>query len=269
MAVETTKDPRTKKPITIVSGTVNGVFFNELKTKKDYGTNGKSWVPTHSVVIVVDKDERINLGLTDKDKLRCKDSDDNYQDVVKGVEVSVVVDVGEYNGKPQYSAKATDVIVTNTAGAVVPAGNKGKGEVTPKKDMTRVQVDYAVNGAFSFEGYKASSDTITETAKVVYGITASVREWYANKNPSLCDYDAGAISGYAVLNALSIAKERKKSIDEVEAIAKKILTDIIPAVTSHVKGGGKAPTTVEQEEQQELEQGDFTNNDLSEDDIPF
>lgn len=236
MAIEQLKDPRTKKPYLAASGVIDGVFYNELKTLKSYtGDKGTVWTPTHSVTAVVAGD-RIQLGLFEKtDKkpgLRCKDAEDNYHDLVKGAEVSIVVTEGEpYNGKPQYSARGGDVLILTPAPAQA-AASAGGPSAAPyqKKDMTGVKVGHAINVAINVLGL-ATAEELIEAAKAANDLTEKLRAEWKEKNPSLSDYDLGAMVGQAVLSASSYVE----SVDTIEEYARQTLEVVAPAVTEYIK----------------------------------
>jgi len=236
MAIVEQKDPRTKKTFLEASGVVDGVFYNELKTLKSYaGDKGTVWTPTHSVTVVVAGD-RIQLGLFEKtDKrpgLRCKDAEDNYHDLVKGAEVSVVLTEDEpYNGKPQYKARGGDVLILTPAPAQAASAPAGAASAPyQKKDMTGVKVGHAINVAINVLGL-ATAEELIEAAKAANDLTEKLRAEWKEKNPSLSDYDLGAMVGQAVLSASSYVE----SVDTIEEYARQTLEVIAPAVTEYVK----------------------------------
>lgn len=238
MAIEQLKDPRTKKPYLAASGTVGAVFYNEVKTLKSYPNEktGVAWTPTHSITVVVDGD-RINLGLfekTDKRPLqRCKDENDNYHDLAKGAEVNIVVTEGEpYNGKPQYSARSGDVLILTPAPAQAANAPTSGAAAAPyqKKDMTGVKVGHAINVAINVLGL-ATAEELIEAAKAANDLTEKLRAEWKEKNPSLSDYDLGAMVGQAVLSASSYVE----SVDTIEEYARQTLEVVAPAVTEYIK----------------------------------
>lgn len=231
------KDPRTKKTFLEASGVVSAVYYNELKDKKSYPNpqKGTVWTPTHSVSIVVDGN-KISLGLFEKTEkktdLRCKDADDNYHNLERGAEVSIVVEEGEpYNGKPQYNARSGDVLILTPApaqSANVPAG--ASAAPYQKKDMTGVRVGHAINVAINVLGL-ATAEELIEAAKAANDLTEKLRAEWKEKNPSLSDYDLGAMVGQAVLSASSYVE----SVDTIEEYARQTLEVIAPAVTEYIK----------------------------------
>jgi hypothetical protein len=255
MAIETHTDPKTRKPYMLAVGKVTGAYINEIKELKTYSGPNGPWTPTKRLKIVVDG-VNIDLGMSEKDQIRAKDVDDNYHDVVKGVEVSVVVEEnGEYQGKPQYRAKTSAITVLDVSGAqAAPSANKpaqtaGGAQSFKPKDMTGVRVGHALNGAFEYLlgnglDFDYEKDGITvKYAKLVNEATETVRTIYAARNVGMSDYDIGAASGHAVLNACRIIPETPEAEfkDALVTYANFLLDNVVPAITDYIKQGAKAP----------------------------
>lgn len=232
MAVEKTKDPVTRKPITIVSGIVSAVYFNPLKEVKDRGKDGKSWIPTHAIALVVDG-AKVNLGMTDKEKLRVKDVDDQYQDVVKGAEVSIVVTEGEpYNGKPQYNAYSSAVTVLTPAPESAEKPQGGKPDFTPKQkaDPTELIAGNARNTAailvrrfgVDFNQGISYAAQVAHNAKVEYAATDS----------KMTSYQVGVSVGEAV----KVAAELAESLEAVPDYITAYLAEQVPYSLDVVRG---------------------------------
>ena len=242
MAIVEEVDRRTKRTTLFCEGTVTAVYLNKLQSIKTYaGQKGKAWTPTHSVNIVVDGD-KISLGLTDKpDNLRVKNADDQYVDFGKGLEITVQVAEGEeYNGKPQYSARLSDICVIG--GDILPetkqikeSGGQSSTYSGKPKDNTGMQVGHALNVAFDFHGHTTLKGAI-ETAKAIHDLTVSMKADYKAAHPEMSDYDVGAAVGHAVQNAAKCVKAKGGEVDEIEAIALSILHSIVPQMTAYVKG---------------------------------
>lgn len=234
MSINKTKDPRTKKEITLVEGPITGIFLNELKTIKTYAND---WTPTHSVNLLVDG-TKIGLGLTDKEKVSAKDADESWHDLEKGMEVSVLVTEGDYQGKPQYNAMPKDVLVVN---ASVPESKQssapasGKAAYT-KRDTSGVSTGHAINVAFNvLEGEAVDNpDGVVELAKKAHDLTVKLKAEYTEKNPDMSEYDLGAMVGQSILSASRIT-----DFDSIEAVARETLESIVPAVSAYVKGNDK------------------------------
>lgn len=116
------------------------------------------------------------------------------------------------------------------------SGGKSGGFRGGAKDMTGVFVGHALNGAFNYLGGDAKADEYAETAKKIHDITTKVKADYAALQPSLSEYDVGAASGNAVLNALSIAKAKGVGLDQVEKYAKHLLVKVVPSILEYIKG---------------------------------
>lgn len=248
-----TKEKFKGKEYLIASGVVTGAYVNEIppeKRKTYAGPNG-AWTPDKRLKIVVDGID-ISLGMTDKDGIRAKDADGKYHDVVKGVEVSVEVEEnGEYNGKPQYQAKLGGITVTDVsnAQATAKAGGASQGQAAQPfkaKDMTGIQVGHAINGALSYitsNGLEIDNDFIVAVAKVVNEATEDVRAVYKQRNPGMNDYDLGAATGHAVLNACRLVAECEVAElkGSLVTVAFDLLDNVVAPITEYIKQGQKAP----------------------------
>lgn len=254
MAITTEKDPKTRKEYLLASGKVTAVYINDIKEVKTYAGPNGPWTPTKRLKIVVDG-VGIDLGMSEKDSVRAKDVDEKYHDVVKGIEVSVVIEEnGEYQGKVQYKAKTSAITILDISGAeTAPASSAARANPAATaykpKDNTGIRTGHAVNGAFAYFlgngidfDFEADGPTV-RIAKLVNDVTETVVAGYKAKNPSMSEYDLGAAAGHAVLNACRIIPE----VDEAEfkdtltTTATAILYNVIPAVTEYVKEAQKAP----------------------------
>lgn len=271
MAVELIRDPRTRKEVTFISGKIDGVFFNELKQQKTYAGPNGPWTPTHSASIIVDGD-RVSFGLTDKEKINSKDADGNYHELTRGMEVSVeITEVGEYNGKPTYNSKASRVTVLDVSGAQQPQQSSGGGKQQSfqKKDMSGVHTGHAINVAINVIGSLDDAGKIINYAKKAHDLTTSLKKEYAEKNPSLSDYDVGAMVGQSVLSASHYAD----TVAEIEPLARQTLDEIVPSVSEYVKGGEKEPvqakkTTAKTTKTTKTTKKQVTGAPMEDDEIP-
>lgn len=221
----------------VAEGTLNAIYFNELKEKKNYGRDGKDWIPTHSVNIVIN-DLRVSLGLTDKETIRCKDKSDNYQDLVKGQKVSVIVEEnGEYKGVTQYQGRSSNLIILEMAAEQ--SGSQSGGNFKPR-DTTGMEVGHCINGALYIlrngEGAYNDADVVT-AAKEIHQITVALKGVYIEKNPDMSEFDIGSMVGHAVLNAC----RDTDTTSNVREFAQDTLENIVPEVQEFVKGS-KAET---------------------------
>ena len=237
MTIETHKDPKTRKDYMLAVGKVDGLYINPLKEVKTYSGPNGPWSPTHSVNLVVDG-TRISLGLTDKETVRAKDTNDEYQDVAKGAEVSVVItENGEYKGVKQYQSRASQITVLEVA----PEGSQSSAQAlkqpyTPsKKDMSGMIAGNGFNAAKALlTGEETSIEDFIATAKQLINIGQDIREKTAKANPDLSDYDVGARSGMALIAAC----EWVESINDVESTALEILNEYLPEITEYAKSLG-------------------------------
>ena len=248
-----TKEKFKGKEYLIASGKVTGAYVNDIapdKIKTYAGPQGP-WTPTKRLKIVVDGID-ISLGMSDKDTIRAKDADGKYHEIVKGVEVSVEVsENGEYNGKPQYQAKIGGITVVDVSGAEAPAkaGGASQGQAAQPfkaKDMTGIQVGHAINGALSYitsNGLEIDNAFIVEVAKVVNEATEDVRTVYKQRNPGMNDYDLGAATGHAVLNACRLVAESEVAElkGNLVTVAFDLLDNVVTPITEYIKQGQKAP----------------------------
>lgn len=251
MAIEKHVDPKTRKPYMLVTGVVTAAYINEIKEVKEYAGPNGVWRPTKRLSIVVDG-TRVDLGMSEKDQIRAKDVNDKYQDVVKGVEVSVVVEEnGEYKGVTQYKAKISGITVIDISNAETPAkaGGASQGQAAQPfkaKDMTGIQVGHAINGALSYitsNGLEIDNDFIVAIAKVVNEATEDVRTVYKQRNPGMNDYDLGAATGHAVLNACRLVAESEVAElkGNLVTVAFDLLDNVVTPITEYIKQGQKAP----------------------------
>lgn len=238
MAVEEFKDPRTGDIKKFVKGGVEGIYFNELKNPKTYTANGRQWTPTHSVTIVVDG-VRISMGLTEKDSINVKDKNDQWVQLARGMEVSVDVEEGEYNGKPQYSSRSSNITILSTEGANQDTGKAtGGSKQFSSKRGEGVSVGHAINVAMNVLRDLTEPSAIVESAKEAHTLTTRLKEEYASENTDMSEYDVGARVGQAVLSASHYVE----SVADIEALARQTLTDIVPQVEDFVRNGGEDET---------------------------
>lgn len=219
---------------TCAEGELKAIFFNELKTKKDYGKNGKTWIPTHSVNIIIDED-KISLGLTDKEVLRVKDTSGNYHDLMRGQKISVVVSPnGEYKGVKQWQGRVSDVILIEQApeGQSTGQGGQQKTYSTQKRDNSGIATGHAINVAMNVLGDISDPDEVIRVAKEANDLTVRLKKEYGDANPDMSEYDVGASVGQAILSASHFVE----SVDDIEEFARTTLDKIVPAVSAYVKG---------------------------------
>jgi hypothetical protein len=153
--------------------------------------------------------------MTDKDKLRVKDVDGEYQDVVKGTEVSVTVTRGEdYKNVPQYNAYSSDILVLTPAPKEA-AQESGSSAPKQKADPTEIVAGNARNAAAILVrrfGYDFN-EAISYVAQV--GHNAKVE--YAATDSKLTSFVVGVSVGEALKIAAELATDPAAMPDYITA----------------------------------------------------
>lgn len=109
-----------------------------------------------------------------------------------------------------------------------------------KPEKIGMQVGHALNGSLNIcrNLGVTSKEGIYEYAKIVQDATISVKAWYAEYNTQnnlgLDDYDVGAASGHAILNATRDVADVSQA--SLEVYAKDLLSSIVQQITNYVKG---------------------------------
>lgn len=245
------------KEVITIEGDVTGFYVNPIPEDKikSYPTAKGLWTPTHRYNLVVGE-YRISLGMGDKDgvsdrqQIRVKDNDGVYHNLVRGLKVSVEVkENGEYQGKTQYQASNSNVIVldaTNAQGTAQgstggqkAAGGASGGSYKPK-DMTGVSVGHSFNGAMNFlltQGVEASNENIAKYGTSVHNVTEKVKAQFAKANPDKSEYDVGAAVGNSILNAAKLVDPDGDFESQLEALSSDFLTSVVPVLEKHVREG--------------------------------
>lgn len=154
-----------------------------------------------------------------------------------GGSVAVVLGdkVSEVNVKDRIAANIDE------AGIIV-SGYKWYAPLQSNKKPEKVgmQVGHALNGSLNIcrNLGVTSKEGIYNYAKIVQDATVSVKAWYAEYNSQnnlgLDDYDVGAASGHAILNATRDVVDVSQA--SLEAYAKDLLSGVVQQITSYVKG---------------------------------
>lgn len=177
-----------------------------------------------------------------------------------------------------------------------PAGSNGggtKGGKSFSKDNSGMETGHAINGALNMvrNGFGAGPVVL---AKLVHDVTIELKasEAKEERNKGLSDYDIGASTGHAVLNATrDIQYDGGKTLEQVaedlKAMALDLLTNVVPDVLAYVKEKGpkagapvetpqgqkkdiQKPTRKEPEPKPEPEPPSYDADTLDfDDDIPF
>ncbi len=138
-----------------------------------------------------------------------------------------------------------------------------------KKNEVGIQVGHAINGAMRYTNGKITTDKLIEVGKAVHDITEAVKAKYKPANPEMSDYDIGAATGNAVLNALEIACAKKLELDSVEGIALKILSDVVPALKEYMAPEKEEEATPEPAQEIPEQESDGVEDQDEDDGLPF
>ena len=146
--------------------------------------------------------------------------------------------------------RAEDGKIVNSFKAYGPKGagtsggsGSGAGKGTFKKDNSGMETGHALNGALNLRRSGLTIPPVVEVAKVVHDVTKLLKA-DAIKDPAnkgMSDYDIGAMTGHAVLNATRDIEVGDN--DNPEEITGKLLTyaralmsEVVPGVSAYVKG---------------------------------
>jgi hypothetical protein len=234
MAITQEKDPKTKKTFLMADGKVGAVSIKDIANPQTYTGKNGPWTPTKRYSVAIDE-QWISLGLGEKDTIRVKDVDGTYMDLAKGMEVSLTVVKGDdYNGKPQYSGKASDVVVVDASGAESAAKPQqaaagGKSTFKPR-DETGVVAGNARTAAYNF--FSRYGGTVEDLVTFFASLAHNMRIEYGNANPNLDAFQVGVSVGQAITTAASAVN----SLDDVEAFVQNYLDEVIPMSVDVVKG---------------------------------
>lgn len=264
MGIKTVTDPVSGQDITMAEGVVAGVYFNKPPDK--IKNNPKmSWATT-SILIKVGTDY-INLGFAEEKKLRCKDLQGNYHDVVKGMEIGAVIENVSKNGQyTNYSTPPKNVTIRKMASASAPQQSSGGSSGGYVKDDSGIDSGASLNAAGALLNYKYKDDNeLLKYAGKILGLIRDLRKIQAEAlGKSENDYEVKASVGQAVNFACH--KLDKKTAKNLREEALNILTNVSPKMVAFVKTGSfevEEPTP--EPEPQPEPQGDADFDD----DIPF
>lgn len=167
-------------------------------------------------------------------------------------------------------------------------GNRGSAAGGKKRDTSGMETGHAINGAFILTKHQKTD--VMDEVEIVHSLTVKLKAEYAEANPDMSDYDAGAAVGHAVLNACRfVAENSKYKVEHLEKLAKGILEKLVPKALALVKGEVEedeweqeeekpAPKTTSKgrgrpkkakEPEPEPEEEEYEEDDAFEDDIPF
>lgn len=237
MAIQTVTNPIDDSEMTMAVGIVQQISFKEIENDR-FGN-------THRAGIRVDDDWVNNVSLKVKEgrlpEIRFNAGNRNnpdWQTLEVGDSVKIVVNPSTYNNKTYYNSGVSKIKLVKK-GEGQPQQQQSSGG--QKKsfgggDKPGISVGHALNGAMIF--YKdnpPSEEDLVKVAHKVHDVTVEVKKWYKENNPKMNEYDVGAASGNAVLNALKLGV----ALDELEQKAKDFLVNVVPQVMSYVVGETK------------------------------
>lgn len=229
-----TEDPATGEEIVIVKGVVEAIKIDEIQNDRYGNTHrasikvGDTWVGMINLRTKegFEPSVRINTG---------NRASPNWQQLDQGDEVRVVVKENEYNGRIYYNSGVSKItLVKKGEGGGKEQSSRGsqKPSTAFKRDNSGVVAGNGFNAAKAFlAGQEHSNEEFIETAIKLVDIGQEIREELKKERPDLDEYSIGAQSGMALIAAC----EWTDDIAEVKDLSKEILSDILPAITEHVK----------------------------------
>ena len=252
MAITRATNPVDDSKIVMITGKIDRIIIKEAeKTSKnlEYGV-------THQASLLIDGVyiNYISLGIKEGREPNIainqgsKDSP-KWVQIQETDEVKVIVTEKVVGEKTYYSAKRTSIklVKKNATPGQAPQqqASGGSANYTAKpKDMSGISVGHSFNGALNYIltfGLDNSNDFIVETAKKVHNVTERVKADYAKNNPDMSAYDTGAAAGNSVLNACKLVGVDGDFEEGVYALAMDFLSNVVPKIMAHVKGGEKPP----------------------------
>lgn len=229
-----TEDPATGEEIVIVKGVVEAIKIDEIQNDRYGNTHrasikvGDTWVGMINLRTKegFEPSVRINTG---------NRASPNWQQLDQGDEVRVVVKENEYNGRIYYNSGVSKItLVKKGEGGGKEQSSRGpqKSSTAFKRDNSGVVAGNGFNAAKALlSGQEHSNEEFIETAIKLVDIGQELREELKKERPDLDEYSIGAQSGMALIAAC----EWTDDMEEVKDLAKEILSDILPAITEHVK----------------------------------
>lgn len=237
------ENPATGEEITVIKGVVERVMFKEAVNDR-FGA-------THKASVLIDGDWVGNISIKTKEnyepQIRFNNGNNakpDWQTLEVGDEVRLVVTENVYNDKVYYNSGTSKIkLVKKGEGTAkakagqqrAPQGsqNSSGSSTSFKKDFSGIQTGHAINAAMNLlHESNRNFSKIVETAKQLHDVSERVKAEYAKLNPQMSEYDVGAASGQSVLTACKLVD----NIDDVEEIALKLLSEVVPEVTAYVKG---------------------------------
>lgn len=270
---------------TQITGIVKRVFFKALTTPDRFNADNKfqrSVQLTSVKGVNLDTMEPVSMEGEPWVSLgNCKTEAYNikvgagWHEVAVGDKLSMEVEASEYNGKTYYKGKGVKLVEAAAVSAAnaTPSNDKktpweGKSsESTPKKsfskDMTGISTGHALNGAFRFlkEDGRNLAEVVAAACEI-HIITESLKAEVRKRYPEMSEYDSGAMTGHAILNAC----DQAKNIEDIKRIANNILA-IVPLVQGYIKTGN-LPEGAASISDSNVDEGEYQETSVLED-VPF
>jgi hypothetical protein len=241
MAINVAINPVDDTEMTIITGVVEKIIYKE---KPDQFQN------THQASMVVDG-TWVNMRLKVKEgydpQVRFaegKGPQAKWMTLNEGDTVKMVVKPNEWNGKTYYQVSSSGIKVTQKGEGKPPqqkaSNSVSSGSVGYSKTNDGVLVGHALTIASQLLGDVSDSKSVIDLAKEVHVASIKLKGWYKEQHKNLSDYDIGATSG----QAMKLVAKEGMSVNAVVSAAKIFLTDVVPVVTSYVKGEDPTPSEV-------------------------
>lgn len=256
-----------------INGVVQRVFFKELTTPDRYNAENKfrrsvklenvKGIDTSTFSPVELPNELWVSAGNCKAERFCIKHGAGFHDVAEGDTISLEVSVTHSGDNTYYNGKGVKLVAAAPATGAAPAGaptganaststrsapaqgtpaNQQKASSQKKpygaKDMTGISTGHAMNGAFRFLKEKGNDLlAVVQVACDIHVITESLKAEVRKRYPEMSEYDSGAMTGHAILNAC----DQAKSIKDIEGIANDIL-NVVPLVQGFIKTGERPDT---------------------------
>lgn len=197
--------------------------------------------------IQLDDNNWYSLGAGKYADLKVEDDDKKYKTLGIGSEILIKY---ELNGDFRNSKRSLITILNLVEGRPYqPGQNQAQGQQGNRpaqaggqsggssytRDTTGIETGHAGNGALLFLGPNSKSGEYLATAKEIHALTVELKAWYRTTFPKVSEYDAGAASGNAILNALQLVKAQGKGLDAVLTYAKGWIGNVAQPLGDHIR----------------------------------
>ena len=238
MTVKTVRDEINDVDVTFVEGVVDQISFKEIANGSDKFGNthragvriGDDWVNNINIKVKDGNDPEIRFNAGTQ-------GSPNWQTLLVGDKVKLVVSPNEYNGKIYYNGAVSKIKLIQKGEGVAAKPTSSGGAVKeaykPKSNEGVLQ-GHALKGGGTLVARGLVED-LTDAAIYFHDATKIVKEWYAENNNGLDDFSVGNGAG----NAVNTAVQYVESVEELSDEAIRILSDVLPSVTAHIKSTEK------------------------------